>query len=392
MTNMKRYISVLTVGLLCVLLWCLPESNPSFAEVESVFTQDAEPSISGGDVPVSDSVSDNVVPVSDTVSDNEVETESDEYEKFAIADVDNYVNVRSIPSTDGEILGKMYDGCVAQIIAVAKEDEEWLQVVSGSVEGYIKSEYFICGQDAAAVMEEYVTRYANVEADRLNVRENPSLDAKRIGFLNHGEKIHMLADEGEWIKVEYASGKEGYVSAEYVTLTEEYQYAKSIEEERKEMEALKERQQRQQTSEAVAPENTQVPLSPDTNYSSNDELRNAIVNRALQFVGYPYVHGGQSLATGTDCSGFTCFIYAEFGYSISRTPGGQYSSAGRNISYDQIKPGDIICYSANGGRSCTHVAIYIGDGMMVHAATPEKGVVTMSATYDMIIAVKNLID
>ena len=113
---------------------------------------------------------------------------------------------------------------------------------------------------------------------------------------------------------------------------------------------------------------------------------------ALQYVGSKYVHGGSSLATGTDCSGFTCFIYAEFGYSISRTPEGQLSSAGRSIDYSQSQPGDIICYSSNGGASCTHVAFYIGDGQIVHAANSRKGVIIGRADYSPIIGIKNVID
>ena len=104
------------------------------------------------------------------------------------------------------------------------------------------------------------------------------------------------------------------------------------------------------------------------------ELRKAIVDYAMQFLGNRYVHGGQSLKSGTDCSGFTMYVLKEFGYSISRTPQGQYTGAGRKISYSEIQPGDIICYSSNGGRSCTHVAFYIGDGKILHAANSKDGV------------------
>ena len=85
-------------------------------------------------------------------------------------------------------------------------------------------------------------------------------------------------------------------------------------------------------------------------------------------------------------------MYADFGYSISRTPGGQYSSSGRSIDYGSIQPGDIICYSSNGGASCTHVGLYIGNGQIVHAANSRKGVITQNADYDLIIGIKNVID
>ncbi len=319
-----------------------------------------------------------------------VETES-EYANFAIADVTDYVNVRKEPSTDGEIVGKIYDGAVAQVLAKAGENNEWFQITSGNVEGYIKAEFFIYGEEAAAVMDEYVTKYAEVKADRLNVRKEATTDSDRIGYIDNGEKVKLLEDLGDWLKVQYVEGKEGYVAAEYVQVLEEYTYAKTLEEEQAEIAARKALEQRQKVSENLVPEDTQI-TAPNTNYATNSELRASIVAYALQFVGDKYVSGGTSLATGTDCSGFTCFIYADFGYSISRTPEGQYSSDGRSIDYSQIQPGDIICYSSNGGKSCTHVAMYIGDGQVVHAANSRKGVITSKAEYEPIIGIKNVID
>ncbi len=118
-------------------------------------------------------------------------------------------------------------------------------------------------------------------------------------------------------------------------------------------------------------------------------LRQQIVEYSMQFLGNSYVSGGSSLAGGTDCSGFTCFIYKDFGYNIDRTPAGQYNNAGRLISYSEIKPGDIICY---GNGSCTHVALYIGNGQIIHSANSRKGVVIYEADYDNIMAVKSILD
>ena len=93
------------------------------------------------------------------------DTTEDEYASLAIANVTNYVNVRSEPNTDSAVVGKIYDGAVAQILGVAGENQDWFQIVSGSVEGYIKAEFFIY-----EVVDNYVTRCAVVTADRLNVR------------------------------------------------------------------------------------------------------------------------------------------------------------------------------------------------------------------------------
>lgn len=326
------------------------------------------------------------IPQEDNASDEE-----SEYANLAIAQVNHYVNVRKEPTTDSEILGKIYNGAVAQILNVAGEDQDWFHVVSGSVEGYIKSEYFLYGDAAVEAVDNYVTRYVTVIANRLNVRQEPGTDSKRIGYISHGEKVELLEQQGDWLLIQYTEDKTGYVAAEYVTISEEFIYAKSIEEEQAEQAAQRELAQRMAAQEQAVPENTVVtPLTPPAAlYTSNEELRRSIVDYAMLYLGYPYVHGGRSLAGGTDCSGFTCYIYADFGYSISRTPSGQYSSDGRSIDYSEIQPGDIICY---GKSKCTHVGMYIGDGQIIHAANSRKGVVIYDAGYDNILAVKNIID
>ncbi|MBQ9140779.1 MAG: SH3 domain-containing protein [Lachnospiraceae bacterium] len=309
---------------------------------------------------------------------------------FAIAQVNDYVNVRSVPSTDGEIVGKLYNGAVAQIQATAGPDKDWFQIVSGNVTGYIKAEYFLTGEKATAVMDTYVKTYATILADRLNVRKEASTDAKRTGYLEEAEQVLVLEDLGEWLHIQYTDTTNGYIAKEYTQLAESYIYALSAEEEATQRTIYKTRASRIQTAETTKLENTKLEF-PATTYTSNEELRKAIVENAMQYVGDKYVHGGNSLETGTDCSGFTMLILAQYGYSISRTPSGQYSSAGRSIDYSEIQPGDIICYTSN-GSSCTHVAFYIGDGQIVHAANSRKGVIVGKADYSTIIGIKNVID
>ncbi|MDE6168548.1 MAG: C40 family peptidase, partial [Acetatifactor sp.] len=240
-------------------------------------------------------------------------------------------------------------------------------------------------------IDDYVTRYAVVAADRLNVREAPDMGAKRLAYIDTGERLQMLEDQGEWLKVQYTEGISGYVASEYVTIMEEFVYAKTLEEEARELAERRALEARQNVTEQEASENTVINVTPPSGvYATNEELRSQIVDYAMQFLGNVYIHGGKTLEGGTDCSGFTSLIYAEFGYSISRTPAGQLSNAGRSISYSEIQPGDIICYGSKG--KCTHVAMYIGDGQIIHSANPRKGVVIYKADYDTILGVKNLID
>lgn len=340
-------------------------------------------------------LSDNIdveIPVVEDEPEPEEEKEESEYADLAIADVKRYVNVRTEPSTDGTIVGKIYNGAVAHVLSVVEgEDGEWFQIISGNVEGYTKAEYFFYGDAAAEVIDDYITLYATVLADRLNVRSNPGTEFSRIGYINKGERVRILEDQGEWLKVQYTESLVGFVSTEYVTVSEEFVYAKTLEEEAEERAAARALAERQSQSEAQAAESTVINVTPpDTTYSTNEELRRAIVDYAMQFLGNKYIHGGKTLEGGTDCSGFTSLIYAEFGYSLSRTPQGQYTGAGRSIDYSEIQPGDIICYGSNG--KCTHVALYIGDGQIIHSATPKDGVVTYRADYDTFLDIRNVID
>jgi len=104
---------------------------------------------------------------------------------------------------------------------------------------------------------------------------------------------------------------------------------------------------------------------------------------ACKFVGNPYVAGGTSLTEGADCSGFTMTVYHDFGYSIPRSSTAQ-RSAGVGVTYAEAQPGDIICYAG-------HVAIYIGNGQIVHASTPSSGIKIGNATYKQILAVRRIV-
>lgn len=371
------------------------DASPERMALESPASTVQEPAEEAGEVeaPAQDMVQESgeTEAAAPEDADQEPEEPESEYANLAIAQVDHYVNVRSEPNTDSEILGKIYNGAVAQILETAGEENDWFHVISGSVEGYIKAEYFLYGDAAVEAVDQYVTRYATVLADRLNVRQEQSTDSRRIGYIDHGEKVKILEQLGDWLQVQYTEDKTGYVAAEYATVSEEFIYAKSIEEEQAELAAQRELAARMAAAEENTPENTTVTTltPPATTYTSNEELRRSIVDYAMQYLGYPYVHGGRSLAGGTDCSGFTCYIYADFGYSLSRTPSGQYTSDGRSIDYSEIQPGDIICY---GKSKCTHVAMYIGDGQVIHEANSRKGVVIYEADYDNILAIKNVID
>lgn len=109
----------------------------------------------------------------------------------------------------------------------------------------------------------------------------------------------------------------------------------------------------------------------------------AVADYGLQFLGNPYVFGGTSLTNGADCSGFTQAVYRKFGYSLPRSSTEQ-RSAGREVSYSDAQPGDLICYAG-------HIAIYIGNGQIVHASSPRTGIKIGTATYRTILSVRRIV-
>ena len=118
--------------------------------------------------------------------------------------------------------------------------------------------------------------------------------------------------------------------------------------------------------------------------SSSSGSGSSVVDYATQFVGNPYVWGGTSLTNGADCSGFVQSVYANFGVSLPRTSYEQ-QNAGTEVSYENAQPGDLICY---GG----HVAIYMGDGKIVHASNSTDGIkISNDATYRTILSVRRLV-
>ena len=260
----------------------------------------------------------------------------------AVAVASNYVYVRSDATIESEVIGKAYGDTVVTILG-QKEDEEdvWYEIESGEIKGYIRSDLLVTGEELALLI-------MCGEADRDYIEDPSGWE----GVLSKEEEARLAAEEQARREAELA---------------------------RMEAERLAALQNNSATEEANA-----AAAGGDTSL-----LRQQIVDYAMQYLGNCYISGGTSLAGGTDCSGFTCFIYKDFGYTIDRTPAGQYNSAGRSISYSEIQPGDIICY---GNGKCTHVAIYIGNGQIIHSANSRKGVVIYEADYDNIMAVKSILD
>lgn len=312
--------------------------------------------------------------------------EEEQFKSLVIAQVNNYVNVRSLPSEEGEIVGKLYDESVGHFI---EEENGWYKITSGNCTGYVKGEYCVTGEDAVELAREVGVRIATVTTTTLKVREEPSLEASVLGLVPIDDELVVTEELDGWVKVDIEEGF-GYVSTDYVTLSTEFVEAESKEEEEARLE--KERKAREeanaaaaraQAERAAAQSNMSKKPSTAVTSISGSGAGVDVVNYALQFVGNPYVYGGSSLTNGTDCSGFVMSVYAHFGVSLPHS-----SAADRNVGYDvgglsNAIPGDIVCYSG-------HVGIYIGNGQIVHASSSTTGIIVSNASYRQPLCVRRI--
>lgn len=313
--------------------------------------------------------------------------EEEMFRNLVIAQVNRYVNIRSLPSEEGDILGKLYDNSAGTFMG---EENGWYLIKSGTVTGYVKAEYCVTGEAAVALAREVGMRMATVNTVTLYVRTEPSLDAPRLGMVPEGEDFLVLDETDGWVKINMEEG-DGWVSKEYVDIRTEFVEAESKEEEEarlaKEAEERRKAQEAARASQATQQgQQPQVP-APDTDYAVGEgsELGVAVAEFALQYVGYPYVYGGTSLTNGADCSGFVMSVYANFGVSLPHSSKADRSQGYAVDGLENAQPGDLICYSG-------HVALYIGNGQIVHASNSRTGIIVSDVNYSnkKILAIRRI--
>ena len=197
----------------------------------------------------------------------------------------------------------------------------------------------VTAKAAEIEVETSTTLYAKIDAPDVVVRKAKNAGGEAVTKVSRGQTYEVAAPaDGGWIKISTAEG-EGYIPSNRATLIEK-------------------------TKEKV---------------DESVKLRQDVVNYALQFVGNRYVYGGTDPNTGADCSGFTRYIMQHAaGVSLSHSSRAQ-SGEGRSVSYSEIKPGDLIFYGGKG--YINHVAMYIGNGQIVHASTERTGIKVSNATY-----------
>ncbi len=150
------------------------------------------------------------------------------YENVAVSRCNDYVNVRSMPNTDCEIVGKIYDGCAATIL---ERVDDWYRIESGNVEGYIKAEYFVTGAEAEALVDELAKKIATVNTTTLLVRAAADIESDCLTMVPLGEEFVIMEEENNWAKIEVDASTSGWVSMDYLDVVVEFDVAVSIEEE-----------------------------------------------------------------------------------------------------------------------------------------------------------------
>lgn len=230
------------------------------------------------------------------------------------------LRLRSEASTSSSVLTTLSNG--ASVAVLENSVNGWYKVSVGDTVGYVSGDYVtteMIGSGAAVT--------GTVTASSLNVRAEASTESAQVGTLSSGDKVSITAISGDWYKISYNGGS-AFVSAEYVALG-------------------------------------------DVNTASSQG--EALTNYAKQFLGARYVYG----ATGPsafDCSGFTSYVYKNFGYSLCHSSSGQYSY-GTSVSKSNLQSGDLVFFSHSSSGRISHVGMYIGGGQFIHASTSSTGVI-----------------
>lgn len=202
-----------------------------------------------------------------------------------------------------------------------------------------------------------------VSTDGLRVRKGPSTDTEAIDSLEKNDEVKIVGETGKWYKIDL-NGKIGYVSSKYISdtkLTETTSRGGS---------ALKDEMLKQQET---TPKVEETPVETAPTQPETSETGTAIVEFAKKYLGYKYVSGGASPSTGFDCSGFTTYVYKQFGVSLYRSSKDQIKN-GVAVDKSNLQPGDLVIFNNEANTSIGHVGIYIGDGNFIHASNPSDGV------------------
>lgn len=280
------------------------------------------------------------------------------------------LNVRQGAKLESPIVETVDLGDTVEIVS---QQGDWLKIIlEDDARAYVKAEYINVHRVLAVV---------DVN-DGLNVRDYPSTEnGKVIGRFEAGDEISVLYRVGDWYKVS-KEGFEGFVRKDYVKNRSQVDFLSYLPTEKLTQVRRMTITQEQALAVMVEAEETDENTGTSSSSSSNKKKSgsssssrgsgSAVVDYAMQFLGNPYVYGGNSLTNGVDCSGFTSQVMRHFGVSLNRSSAAQYANNGSYVSSDNLQAGDLLFYGYSGRVS--HVAIYIGGGQIIHANDERTGI------------------
>ncbi len=251
--------------------------------------------------------------------------------KTGIGVVNSSLRLRAKPNTDADIISTAAPG---DNVVIIREVDGWYLVDYNLDIGYMSADYITFKE-----RENVELGYGKVNTSAVNMRSQPSSDSDLVYQLGYGDKAYIIGFNCGWYKVQY-NGATGYIRSDLMELTEKPIYN-----------------------------------STGSYISAGQE----VANYALNFLGTPYVWGGTT-TSGFDCSGFTKYVYQQFGYTLNRTAAQQLNNG---YSVSNLEPGDLVFFNNTYSTSAaaSHVGIYIGDNQFVHSASGGVKVTSLSDSY-----------
>lgn len=282
------------------------------------------------------------------------------------------LNMRSGPGTSYSKVGSIP---ASATLTITGSENGWYKTSYNGVTGYVSGDYVIVTESSSATTTPSApaapeppaetkpetpaqstsgTGKLNTGGSSLNMRSGPGTSYSKVGSIPATATLTITGKENGWYKTSY-NGLAGYVSGDYVIFTAAETTPSTPPAETK------------PEPPAQTTPGTSSNTNPGTTNNSTD-LGTQIVAYAKKFLGIPYVYGANG-PSAYDCSSFTQVVYKKFGYSLNRSAAGQYDN-GTAIELSQVKPGDLLIWRAYGSsKTATHVGIYIGNDMYIHASS-----------------------
>lgn len=280
----------------------------------------------------------------------------------------DWLNFRTAPSMSGRVMDLIPYGSEINII---QELDGWCMIEWNGVTGYVSSQYI--AQDLSAQDADGVS-CGLILGDEVRFRQTASLTGDVLGYFYRGVLVKVLEEGSQWTKVEFKE-KIGYVSSQYIRL------GTPTAEERKTAEAAYYifiyKATVSQPVVSVSVQTSQTTTQPAAQGNSSTCSADDIVASAKACLGVPYKYGGADMK-GFDCSGFTSYVYAQNGISLSRTATAQYNQ-GTYVSKSELQPGDLVFFTnESSGSSIGHAGIYIGNGKLIHASSGSSKMIVIA--------------